>query len=842
MSLLLLVALTLPAAAPEGAPLHPPRRAPSVTLPDPRRFDADGDRVEDVLAARLKDAPPKVPVRVELVFSRPVTQRQLDDFTRAGGELEWVYQSLSWGFVGRVSPEALPRVTRLLSESLLLVKGDDPMVHDLDKATRNARARSVWQPNFAGSDGGFLGSPTTTIALVDTGIDATHPDLAGRMAYWRDFQGTAPTPIDLEGHGSCVASVALGSGAAFEASAPAFKWTKSWDARATGPGNVVARQPLSFVASPVTISSTATFDGPNPARFALSSSPPALRTFITVVSQTGTSPVSISGTVGNDAGLVYSVNISQADGGTISWATAASTATPYPPLGDGMPTFRGMAPGCRWASARAADDALAVSMALDDLMTNRQALGLKVINLSQSPTGDGGTLLPDKALALIQGGVIVVKTAGNTGRSATNPFVTSPGDLGLVFTVGSTNTDNQLTQYTSQGRGQWDAGQDMKPDLLAPGGSPLRTHLICADSNSSDNPNDGGADLVPDDYTTDEGTSFSAPVVAGASALVIQALESKGLAWDWTSANHPRLVKAILLGSATETNQPREVGPSANPTLGRAAHQKDLAEGYGVLNVDAALETVLVNLTLPVTQGTDGGIYDRRAWGFQVGLDAGVPFEVAMETPYMGDYDVYLYAEAPDPFGNPVLLAASDRAGAGIVERLSYTPTTAQLARLVVKRISGWGNWTLMPKPPCGNNVKEIGEECDDGNLVDGDCCSANCLAEATGQKCAWGACEGGFCIAPICGDGNLSFPETCDDGNTYSNDCCSATCQVDPDGTACTGGVCAGGRCLKTVKVPAVADGTASEPPAALCGCGSAEGLGAALGLAVLALRRRRR
>ena len=62
------------------------------------------------------------------------------------------------------------------------------------------------------------------------------------MVYWHDFEQTSPTPLDVEGHGTCVSSIALGSGAAFEASAPALKWTKSWVTAGVPTGLVVSRQ------------------------------------------------------------------------------------------------------------------------------------------------------------------------------------------------------------------------------------------------------------------------------------------------------------------------------------------------------------------------------------------------------------------------------------------------------------------------------------------------------------------------------------------------------------------------------------------------------------------------
>jgi uncharacterized delta-60 repeat protein len=53
--------------------------------------------------------------------------------------------------------------------------------------------------------------------------------------------------------------------------------------------------------------------------------------------------------------------------------------------------------------------------------------------------------------------------------------------------------------------------------------------------------------------------------------------------------------------------------------------------------------------------------------------------------------------------------------------------------------------------PTCGNAVVEIGEDCEDGNTENGDCCSAECRFEAAGAACADDAhpctadrCDGG--------------------------------------------------------------------------------------------------
>jgi cysteine-rich repeat protein len=71
----------------------------------------------------------------------------------------------------------------------------------------------------------------------------------------------------------------------------------------------------------------------------------------------------------------------------------------------------------------------------------------------------------------------------------------------------------------------------------------------------------------------------------------------------------------------------------------------------------------------------------------------------------------------------------------------------------------------------CGNGILEGAEVCDDGNLVNGDGCDANC--RPTG-----------------CGNGIVTAGEQCDDGNTVNDDCCSNTCQIAAcgDGTLQTG------------------------------------------------------
>ncbi len=61
----------------------------------------------------------------------------------------------------------------------------------------------------------------------------------------------------------------------------------------------------------------------------------------------------------------------------------------------------------------------------------------------------------------------------------------------------------------------------------------------------------------------------------------------------------------------------------------------------------------------------------------------------------------------------------------------------------------------------CGNGVIDPGEQCDDGNVRNGDTCSSTCKTV-------------------VCGNGVIDIGEDCDDGNTLDYDGCSAQCKAE--------------------------------------------------------------
>ncbi|MFT3954424.1 MAG: S8 family serine peptidase [Piscinibacter sp.] len=81
---------------------------------------------------------------------------------------------------------------------------------------------AAWQAGHTGKG--------VTVALVDTGIDAAHPDLAGSFrggaADWFDVHGEHARPVDRHGHGTQIAGLVTGTGASGQTLgvAPQAKW------------------------------------------------------------------------------------------------------------------------------------------------------------------------------------------------------------------------------------------------------------------------------------------------------------------------------------------------------------------------------------------------------------------------------------------------------------------------------------------------------------------------------------------------------------------------------------------------------------------------------------------
>ena len=191
-----------------------------------------------------------------------------------------------------------------------------------------------------------------------------------------------------------------------------------------------------------------------------------------------------------------------------------------------------------------------VIAAIDYAIANRDALGIRVINLSvaagvyESYTTDPLTLAAKRA---VDAGIVVVSAAGNLGRSTEGTVqrggIGSPGNAPWVITVGASShngtvdrSDDVVAAFSSRGPTAIDF--QAKPDLVAPG---VGIESIAEAGSTLWNTKPamrlwGTVPTATEPYLSLSGTSMAAPIVSATIALMLQA--NPGLA--------PHQVKAIL--------------------------------------------------------------------------------------------------------------------------------------------------------------------------------------------------------------------------------------------------------------------------------------------------------
>ena len=266
--------------------------------------------------------------------------------------------------------------------------------------------------------------------------------------------------------------------------------------------------------------------------------------------------------------------------------------------------FHGVAPGCRIVSLRVLDErgvgrssniVRALEYIREKLNDNPKLLRVHGVNLSVGYEFDaemfacGQSPLCAEVNRLVQSGVVVVTAAGNTGYSSltANGRVTKvglsntindPGNAELAITVGSTHRESPHTYGISYFSSKGPTGDGrLKPDLVAPGerimscaagrkrDKALEERELDGTAQAAAPPHDGG-NVLRAYYVDDSGTSMAAPHVSGAIAAFLSIRRE--------FIGRPLEVKRIFLESATP--------------LGRERY----FEGHGLLDLMRAIQSV----------------------------------------------------------------------------------------------------------------------------------------------------------------------------------------------------------------------------------------------------------
>jgi subtilisin family serine protease len=112
------------------------------------------------------------------------------------------------GFVATLAEPAVRSASegpRVWLDHRVRATQDADSKNKLDANLRQVRAPQAWAAGHTGSG--------ARVAVLDTGADPTHPDLAGKIAEQADFTADGGDAVDRHGHGTHTAATVAGSGA-----------------------------------------------------------------------------------------------------------------------------------------------------------------------------------------------------------------------------------------------------------------------------------------------------------------------------------------------------------------------------------------------------------------------------------------------------------------------------------------------------------------------------------------------------------------------------------------------------------------------------------------------------
>ncbi len=123
--------------------------------------------------------------------------------TENNAEVLYRYNTLN-GVALKVPGGSADRLKEL--KNVKYIEKDIPFNVTLDKSAGIMGIPAVWDLGYTGKG--------VKVALIDTGIDTSHPDLKGKVVQWKDFVNGKDDPYDDFGHGTHCAGIIGGTGVA----------------------------------------------------------------------------------------------------------------------------------------------------------------------------------------------------------------------------------------------------------------------------------------------------------------------------------------------------------------------------------------------------------------------------------------------------------------------------------------------------------------------------------------------------------------------------------------------------------------------------------------------------
>ncbi|MHA2244758.1 MAG: S8 family peptidase, partial [Candidatus Hodarchaeales archaeon] len=663
------------------------------------QLDKNANQISDSLEEKIKKGSSENNPIVSIIITTKTImfKDDLTLFKKLGGVIRHIWDDptdVVFGFSGEIDSSKVKEFSKQVGPNIELIEENLPTIRNSDVSSHLAMVRThVWD------ELNYTGDPNFSVAVLDTGIDDSHlafspgyedQNWSKKIIGWYDATTDGSvTPDDYIGHGSHVAGIIAAS-----------EYNDSYD-----DGRIVSTWSYSYeewgksgsFSYIIWVNRTGIVD----IKYIWQGERNAKGTYLELYAPNGTEMA--SDTSGNSNMTVsHAVSSENAFGYWkvvlgVSWGLsggildiAGVNKYPYPDPPDNHGRFAGVAPDVKLVGVKIFDKtgygtSDEVIEAFNWIKNNKEIYHITIASGSFS-FRETVASVDFAAAALVNSGVTVVLSAGNYGQGSNSIF--SPGQVDGVITVAASDDYDKITTYSSEGPGE--VSNTTKPDITAPGGESTQGGILQVDSNDADSNTFEWTDKFANDFTNIQGTSMSCPFVSGSLALLIQAMGGYDF-WKegYGSATNPFKIKQLILMTANDDRG-----------------GKDPVEGYGRLNIYAAIEAIentheigtLENGTLSSELG------ERKVWVQNVTLTIGTNYSFEIAVPDGADFDLFLYEPDPNQFGEPVIAAKSTNFEPGTDEKIVYTPEKSGTHYLVVKTSftnvgSGTFNLTSTSRP-----------------------------------------------------------------------------------------------------------------------------------------------